>query len=235
MNSTNWTDDVALKLPKMARTLSIGVTLIQFGPSSMLTIKSASIRIVAPVSAAIIVVTSEVLIKAFKAVSEKIPATRLVIAGSGEEEGVLKHLAKKLGMQENVEFMGPVSEQGKIELFQKSWVFVNPSMMEGWGITTIEANACATPVVASDVPGLRDSVRNPHTGYLVKHGEAELFAEQIIELLRSEKLRMRIGENGLRWARNFDWNITSKKFLQVIENDEEFFLEKVYGEQKDQV
>ncbi len=176
----------------------------------------------------------EVLIKAFKIVSEKIPLARLVIAGSGEEEGALKRLTKKLGLQENIEFMGPVSEQGKIELFQKSWVFVNPSMMEGWGITTIEANACATPIVASDVPGLRDSVRNPHTGFLVRHGDASLFAEKIIELLQSDALRMRIGESGILWARNFDWNITSKKFLQVIENDDEYFLEKVYDQQKEQ-
>jgi D-inositol-3-phosphate glycosyltransferase len=103
-------------------------------------------------------------------------------------------------------------------------------MMEGWGITTIEASACATPVVASDVPGLRDSVQNPHTGFLVEHGEAALFAEKIIVLLEDEDLRKRIGVNGYLWAQNFDWNMTSKKFLEAVtgESGGELILENIY-------
>jgi len=50
--------------------------------------------------------------------------------------------------------LGRVTEDEKILLFQKAWMFVNPSFMEGWGLTTVEANACGTPAIASDVRDL---------------------------------------------------------------------------------
>src|SRR3989344_6780072 len=112
-------------------------------------------------------------------------------------------LAKKLNIFEKIRFLGRVSEVQKIKLYQKAWVFVNPSFMEGWGITTIEANACATPVVASDVPGLRDSVANPHTGYLVQYGHVEGFAEKIIKIINDENLRRALMIDSVEWAKRF--------------------------------
>ncbi|MBI2595067.1 MAG: glycosyltransferase, partial [Candidatus Colwellbacteria bacterium] len=123
-----------------------------------------------------------VLIQAFKRILERMPEARLVIAGSGEEQNKLEKLTAELDVAGQVEFTGKVTEEEKVRLLQEAWVFVNPSYIEGWGITTIEANACGTPVVAADVPGLRDSVNNPHCGLLVEHGNHEAFAEAIHSL-----------------------------------------------------
>ncbi|MDD2807156.1 MAG: glycosyltransferase [Patescibacteria group bacterium] len=157
-----------------------------------------------------------VLLEAFKIVSEKIPNAKLVIAGSGEEDYKLKKLMTNLNLSDKVSFTGKVNEQQKISLLQKAWVLVNPSFMEGWGITTIEANACATPVIASDVPGLRDSVSNPHTGYLVEYGNRQEFADKMVELIINEKLRHSMMVQCLDWANKFDWIKTSNNFLAII-------------------
>jgi glycosyltransferase involved in cell wall biosynthesis len=119
-------------------------------------------------------------------------------------------------LEGNVEFMGKVTEMQKVGLMQRAWVFVNPSLTEGWGITTIEANACGTPVVASDVPGLRDSVNDPDTGFLVPHGNAGKLAEQIIRLLDDQPLRSKMSKSTLEWAKQFNWDISSRKGLELF-------------------
>ena len=162
----------------------------------------------------------DVLIRAFKEVLQEFPKANLSIAGFGEEAAKLKKLAHELGLKKEVEFLGKVSEDEKIGLMQKAWVFVNPSCMEGWGITTVEANACGTPVVASNVPGLRDSVSNPHTGFLVEYGRSDAFAEKIILLMKDKKLNEEKQRNAIKWAQNFDWEKSSIAFLKILDATE---------------
>jgi cellulose synthase/poly-beta-1,6-N-acetylglucosamine synthase-like glycosyltransferase/glycosyltransferase involved in cell wall biosynthesis/O-antigen/teichoic acid export membrane protein len=159
----------------------------------------------------------DILIRAFEVISRKDSNVSLVIAGSGEEEGKLKRLVKKLRLDgKTVRFAGKVSEREKISLLQKAWVLVNPSFMEGWGIVAIEAGACGTPVVASDVPGLRDSVKNFETGYLACYGDIGSFADCIHKIIQDNKLRRRMGIRGRLWAENFDWAKSSKLFFAII-------------------
>jgi len=158
----------------------------------------------------------DVLLRAFEQVSKKVKNAKLIIAGGGEEYTKLKTLAEKLNLLEKVHFTGKISEEEKISWYQKAWVFVNPSFMEGWGITSIEANACGVPVVASRVPGLIDSVNNPHTGYLVTHGEHELFAEKIVYLLTNHDQRKWMSGEALKWAENFNWDESARQALEII-------------------
>ena len=158
-----------------------------------------------------------VLLKALKLLLPQVPAARLVIAGSGEELASLQQLSQELGIAERVEFTGKISEEEKSRHLQGAWVFVNPSLMEGWGITTIEANACGVPVVASDVPGLRDSVRNDHTGFLFSYNDERQLADGLTRLLTDAALRERMSRNALEWAQNFDWDIIARRFWDVVE------------------
>jgi glycosyltransferase involved in cell wall biosynthesis len=157
-----------------------------------------------------------VLLEAFRKVVERVPNAELVIAGTGEEEKRLKQLAWNLHIADRVRFAGKVSEEEKIELFRRAWVFANPSLMEGWGITTIEANACGTPVVAANVPGLRDSVQNPHTGYLVTHGDSAAFADKLVVLLEDAHLRDAMSQEAMRWASQFEWKKVKQAFLTLL-------------------
>lgn len=158
----------------------------------------------------------DVLIRAFWYVAAQVNQAKLIIAGEGEERGALQKLTDELGLAGRVIFTGKVSEDEKLELLQKAWVFCNPSMIEGWGITSIEANACGVPVVASNVPGLRESVQNPHTGFLVEYGNAEKFAEKIHTILADPKLREFMSHESLDWAKNFSWQKSAQKSLEVL-------------------
>ena len=96
---------------------------------------------------------------------------------------------------------------------------VQPSSMEGFGITAIEANASGTPVIASNIPGLRDSVNNPHSGILVPHGDVAKFAQKIELVLTDKKTRRQLEKGARQWAQNFSWQKSSQDFMAVIKGE----------------
>jgi glycosyltransferase involved in cell wall biosynthesis/O-antigen/teichoic acid export membrane protein len=161
----------------------------------------------------------DVLIEAFVEVHARIPSAKLVIAGDGDDISRLKHFAQACELGDAVEFWGKITEAEKLQLMQEAWVVVNPSMMEGWGITTIEANACGTPVVAADVPGLHESVRHEETGLLVPYGDSTALTEEIMYLLSHTEVREQMEVHAQQWASNFDWEKSSKQFADVIIDD----------------
>ncbi len=156
------------------------------------------------------------LIKAFKIVKDEVENCKLIIAGKGNQKP-LKKLAFELGFNSSVEFYGEVSEDEKLRLLREAWVFVSPSMKEGWGITVIEANACGTPAVAYDVAGLHDSVQDGVTGLLVDNGNVKALAQTIIEVIEDEMLRLRLSKNALEYVKGFSWDRSSEEFLTVLE------------------
>ncbi len=161
----------------------------------------------------------DILITAFRILIDRTPDVSLFIVGSGEEENHLKRLTHQLGLDKNIIFTGKVSDEEKIDLLQKAWVMVNPSFMEGWGITTIEANACGTPVIGADVPGLRDSIQDFKTGYLVAHGDSKSFASHMLAIIEDTKLRKEMSEKSIEWAQNFSWDKSVRQLHSVIHTD----------------
>ncbi len=158
----------------------------------------------------------DVLVKAFAQVATRRPDAQLVVGGTGEAMEDLKGLTAKLKIASKVKFLGYVPEPRKIRLMQQAWVFVNPSYAEGWGITTIEANACGTPVIASDVPGLRDSVKSPETGRLVPYGDVAAFATSILHVIDDNELRLTMSVSAKAWSDTFDWQASADVFLEQI-------------------
>ncbi len=147
----------------------------------------------------------DVLLRALRALREKRPATRLAIAGTGDDTPRLRKLARDLGQEAAVDFLGFVSEARKIELYHRAAVVVNSSLKEGWGLTSIEANACGAPVVATDVPGLCDSVRHGETGFLVPFGDAAAFAQRLEQVLGDPGVWQRLSDHGRTWAAAHTW------------------------------
>ena len=90
-------------------------------------------------------------------------------------------------------------------LLRRAWSLVFASPKEGWGITNLEAAACGTPVVASDSPGLRESVRHGETGYLVPHGDVAAMGERLRQIAEAPDLVTRLGAHGRRFAETFTW------------------------------
>jgi cellulose synthase/poly-beta-1,6-N-acetylglucosamine synthase-like glycosyltransferase/glycosyltransferase involved in cell wall biosynthesis/O-antigen/teichoic acid export membrane protein len=158
----------------------------------------------------------DTLIKAFNIVNKKNKNVNLEIAGFGDDQKRLVKIVETLGISDNVHFLGRITDEEKIKLMAESWVFVYPSTFEGWGITSIEASACGTPVVASNVAGLRDSVKDGESGYLAKVKDEYDFAEKITKILNDIKLRKSLSKGAVSWASEFDWNRSADNFMNNI-------------------
>ena len=148
----------------------------------------------------------DVAIRALAIARRARPDLRLDIAGSGDYRSNLEALATRLGIGSAVTFHGFVSEDEKIRLLRQAWGNLFPSPKEGWGITVVEAGACGTPSLASDSPGLRDSVRHGETGFLVPHGDAQALAGRMLELAGQPALVDRLGAAARRFAEAHTWD-----------------------------
>ena len=137
------------------------------------------------------------------------PDLTLDIAGTGDHRAELERLTAELGLEQAVRFHGFVSEAEKIGLLQRAWANIFPSPKEGWGITVVEAAACGTPSIASDSPGLRDSVRQGTTGFLVPHGDVEALAGRMLALAEAPALVATLGAGARRFAEGLTWEQTA--------------------------
>jgi glycosyltransferase involved in cell wall biosynthesis len=143
------------------------------------------------------------VIRAFAACDS--PDAVLEIAGAGDYRPALEALARSLDLDERVRFLGRISESEKLSLLRRAWALAFASPKEGWGITNLEAAACATPVVASNSPGIRESVRDGETGYLVPHGDAVAMAGAMRTLAGSRALVSELGVRARAFAKSFTW------------------------------
>jgi glycosyltransferase involved in cell wall biosynthesis len=163
----------------------------------------------------------DLAIKALAAARQGAPQLTLDVAGNGDARPELEALARELGLEGAVRFHGFVTEAEKLRLLRSTWANVFPSPKEGWGITVVEAAACGTPSIASDSPGLRDSVRHGQSGFLVPHGDVAALAARMTELASDAQLVTRLGLAGRRFAEQLTWDAaaaeTEEHLTQIIE------------------
>lgn len=161
------------------------------------------------------------VIRAFAALPS--PNAVLEIAGAGDYRDELEALARSLDLGDRVRFLGRISEAEKLALLRRAWALVFASPKEGWGITNLEAAACATPVVASNSPGIRESVRDGHTGFLVPHGDTAAMAAAMGRLAESPALVAHLGAEARFFAESFTWeraaDQTVRHLLHVAARD----------------
>jgi glycosyltransferase involved in cell wall biosynthesis len=154
------------------------------------------------------------LIEEFAKVRAGMPNAVLRIAGTGDARPALERLVERLNLQDGVVFEGFVDDNRKRELLQSAWVTVTLSEMEGWGIGAIEGNACGTPAIAYDVPGLREAIAHDRSGLIVPdEGDA---ASTILAVLRDDKLRERLERGALDRGKEFSWDRTAREMLFEI-------------------
>ncbi|MEO7038664.1 MAG: glycosyltransferase family 4 protein [Candidatus Elarobacter sp.] len=146
----------------------------------------------------------DLIIRAFAEMRH--PTALLSIAGSGDHRPALEALAHSLDLGERVKFLGFISEEQKVALLRSAWVLAFTSPKEGWGITNLEAAACATPVVASSSPGLRESVVDGETGFLVPHGDVPALTAALRRVVSDPALVASLGAAGRRFATRFTWD-----------------------------
>lgn len=130
----------------------------------------------------------------------------------------LQTLKQELGIGEIVTFLGGRAQASLPFYYSASDAVVMPSRYESFGLAALEAMACGTPVVASDVGGLSYLVRDGETGFLVPEGNAERFAEKISLLLHDTALRNKMGKRGIQEAQEYSWANIGERIIELYED-----------------
>jgi len=153
-----------------------------------------------------------VLLRAFEALREEIPAT-LTLVGAGAAE-----VAHMMLDDRGVVALGKVSEERKLAELERAEVLCAPSLHgESFGMVLTEAFAAATPVVASDIPGYRDVLRDGRDGLLVPAGDALALAEALRRLALDERLRAQMAAAARERAERFAWPHVAAEVIDCYE------------------
>ena len=148
------------------------------------------------------------VLEALALLKEERLTPRYIIVGQGEEEVRLRSMVRELGLEQQVEFSGFVPDHQLPEVYTASDIFIMASreipgrldLVEGFGISFLEASACGLPVVAGRSGGVPDAVRDGETGILVNPNEPKEIAHALKLLLTDPQLAKRLGDGGRRWA-----------------------------------
>jgi glycosyltransferase involved in cell wall biosynthesis len=158
----------------------------------------------------------EVIIRAMPQVLRSFPNANLDIVGQGPDRTRLERLAWSLKLATHVRFHGYLPGAARDQLAAQAWVAVCPSAFEGWGVSCVEAGARGLPVIASNVNGLRDSVRDGITGLLVPHGDPRALADTLVGLLGDPERRAEMSIAGIEWAAAHSWERSTNELRIVL-------------------
>jgi len=154
------------------------------------------------------------LLLSFNRISPFFPQAKLLIVGDGELKSSLLKLCVELGLENKVLFLG--HREDVPSLLNLMDLFILSSHLEGCSISILEAMASEKPVIATRVGGNSEIVLEGKTGFLVPSAEPEKLAEKIILLLKSEKLRRKMGEEGKkRLNEKFSLETMLKKYEEL--------------------
>lgn len=128
----------------------------------------------------------------------------------------IRKLVDDLKLTSKVKFWGFVSQEKKFELLSRAHVLINPSVHEGWGLVNIEANAMGTPVVAYNVAGSIDSVKDEENGILCQENTPQDMARCIKDLLSDEMKYAQLQKGAISWSKNFSWEQSRRLSLALI-------------------
>ena len=159
----------------------------------------------------------EFAIRAVAAARTARPDITLDICGQGDDRPRLERLAAEHRVSDAVDRLAPVGAVAADRGGGRAWAVVFPSPKEGWGITNVEAAACGTAALASDSPGLRESVQNGETGYLVPHGDVLALTDRMLALAADPSLVERLGHGARRFAEGLSWDSAARATLAHIE------------------
>jgi glycosyltransferase involved in cell wall biosynthesis len=158
------------------------------------------------------------LIRAIPGIKNILKDMRLYIVGEGVLRLSLEDFARRQGLMENVRFLGTLPDLEVNRWYNRVSAVIIPSVFEGFGLTATEAMACGTPVIATDVDGLRDVVQNGWNGLLVRYGHMEGIREKIIHLLTNPDVQRDLSMNGRKTVEeHYNWSILADRVWRVYE------------------
>jgi glycosyltransferase involved in cell wall biosynthesis len=159
----------------------------------------------------------DLLLDSLQIVRRQEPAVRLEVVGTGDYAPALKRRAERLGLGPYVRFRDYVGPDELVRSYARAWVHVQPSCMEGWGLTVIEAAAMGTPTVAFARGGLTESVGDAGKPFLVHNRDGPALADKILVAISTMRLeRARTEAAFMAHARQYDWERTTTALEAVM-------------------
>ncbi len=161
------------------------------------------------------------LLEAMKLVKKEIPDVKLIVGGTGNLLDYYKSKTQQLDIQDNVEFHGFIPDKELVEYYNKYEIFVLPSInsaQEGFGIVLLEALACGTPVITTNIVGMASEIKKYNAGKIVPIEDAQQLSKNIVSILNNQELKQQLKNNTLDLIRKFDLNVLTKKMLKIYKN-----------------
>ncbi|MEM3622985.1 MAG: glycosyltransferase [Candidatus Bathyarchaeia archaeon] len=160
------------------------------------------------------------LLNVWKKVVEEKNEAKLLIVGTGLELAIVKEKIGTLGLENKVFLRGHCSDRELYSLLKSSKVFIFPSLFEGWGIAVAEALACGLPVVAYDIPALKENFGDCRSVFLVPVKKFEEMVTMVLKILdMSEKDLCKLGSFSEKYSRRFVWEEVANKDLAFLEKN----------------
>lgn len=167
----------------------------------------------------------DVLLQAFSALTPQPPSSEgrgghphLRIVGDGGQRATLEQLAKDLGIENRVTFLGHIPAPDVYKEFAEAEIFCGLSRSEALGNVFIEAQAAGCAVIGTNVGGIPDIVEDGKTGLLIPPDNPEVAVGAIRELLENPELRSRLVEAGKVNAEQYDWAHIAEQYAQLYES-----------------
>jgi len=155
------------------------------------------------------------LVQAAKQIVAELNKTIFIIVGEGPQKLQLISNLEKNRLLKNFLFLGDVKEKELPLIYNSSDIFVFPSIQEGQGIALLEAQATALPVVSFNLSGIKETVLDNETGFLIKPDSKKL-AEVVLKLLKNKKLCNEMGKKGREFVlNNFSWEKSADALLEI--------------------
>jgi glycosyltransferase involved in cell wall biosynthesis len=157
------------------------------------------------------------IVLGFHSFRQRVGTGRLWLIGDGPPKYVqsLHKLVDRLDIRDSIDFLGHLPLMEKQARLKEAHALLMTSVREGWGLVVTEANACGTPAVVYDVPGLRDSVRDGETGILVRPWPIAL-AEGMLRLYEMGDAYERMAAKARVWSSTFSYEATADAVRNAI-------------------
>ena len=157
-------------------------------------------------------------LQAFEEFAQKHPDIKLLVAGDGPLLKKIPAWLKQRGLENRVKLLGFVHSEKKEQLLRHAIALLQTSFKEGWGLTVVEAAKFGITTIASDVPGLRDSVKNGETGLLFPVADAHTCAAEMDRLYSDDELRSRLASEARIYADEFRWDTAAELTFNLLQD-----------------
>lgn len=162
------------------------------------------------------------LLSALKIVKNKIPNFKLIVGGKGVLQDHYHEMAANMGLNDNVEFAGFIPDEEIAGYYSQANVFVLPSissLQEGFGIVALEALACKTPVITTEIVGVAEDLAQVEGGMVVPPKDVHKLADAILEVLEDVQLQKDMGDRGRKLVEEkYTWKSVASSMEKVYKN-----------------